>query len=349
MTVRYHMRDGKQIPDYICQKEGIERGGSPCQGVPGDSIDNAIGEALVDSVTPMALEVSLQVQSEVESRVDRVVAFGRQHVERARYEADLARRRFMQVDPDNRLVADTLEAEWNAKLKVLNSAQEEFETKKKIEFQVVTSAQRQEILRLASDFPKLWRDPSTTDRDRKRMARLILDDVTITRNEGITVAARFKGGATRTYELPKPKSAWEIRKTSPEIIKDIDRLLDDHTPEAIAEILNAAGKKSGMGRSFDRIMVHQLRIAYRLHSHATRLKRRGYLTTGELAKNLRVSHHTIKKWVSKGVLAGTKATDKNELMFMMPDDGFLDRVSKSMKRGGQGIFVKKLSQALNEV
>lgn len=117
MTVRYHRRRDGLVPEYVCQREGIERAEGRCQTIPGSSIDARIGELLLAMVTPVTLEVALAVQQELQSRIDEVDRLRHQQVERARYEADLARHRYMQVDPSNRLVADSLEADWNDKLR----------------------------------------------------------------------------------------------------------------------------------------------------------------------------------------------------------------------------------------
>jgi hypothetical protein len=127
MTVRYHNRCTHPVPDYVCQKDGIEHGKPLCQSINGEQIDKAISELLIQTMTPMALDVALAVQQEIQTRLDDVDRLRRKQVERARYESDLAQRRYLHVDPANRLVADALEAEWNSKLRALNDAQQEYE------------------------------------------------------------------------------------------------------------------------------------------------------------------------------------------------------------------------------
>lgn len=349
MTVRYHLRKAVQIPDYLCQREGIQNASARCQAIPGESIDKAIGDALVEAFTPMALEVALKVQFEIESRSEDVLKYGKQQVQRARYDVDLARRRFMQVDPDNRLVADSLESEWNGKLKILETAQAELDLKTKKESLAISQEQKAEIQKLANNFPALWRDPQIQMRDRKRMVRLIIEDVTIKRGPGIEVNLRFKGGAIRTIDLPAPRPAWAIRKTDPEIIKEIDQLLNQHTTEQVASALNTAGKKSGMGQEFTTPMLHRIISCYRLKSYRERLRDLGFHSQKELAKRLQVSTTSIKKWDKIEILNSTIINDKGEKMFKMPDQDFIGRLSRSMKRGGNGIFVKSLTQTLNEV
>jgi len=349
MTIRYHTRRGRLAPDYICQRDGIEQGKGVCQAVPGQALDDAIGSLLVESMTPFALEVALKIQAEVETRTEEADGLRRRHVERARYDVDLARRRFMQVDPENRLVADALEAEWNGKLKSLTEAQEVYEAESKSGGRNVCGTERTAILKLATDFPRLWSDPKTPERERKRMTRLLLDDVTITKSGGIKGAVRFKGGATHVIDLPSPQPAWAMRKTAPEIVREIDRLLDDNTQDEVANLLNKADKRSGMGQAFDRRIIQHIRLNYRLKSHRTRLIERGFISSGELAIKLGVSTSAIHQWGVDGLLQGRKCNDKNEMVFTMPDNGFISRLRAFRKCGKDGSFLRSLSQKLNGV
>jgi hypothetical protein len=130
MTVRYHVRQEHLVPEYVCQQDGIEHAITICQRVIGDHIDNAVGQLLVESVAPLALEVTLSVQQELQTRIEEVDHLRKKQVERARYEADLAQRRYLHVDPANRLVADSLESDWNEKLRALTEAQEQLRATK---------------------------------------------------------------------------------------------------------------------------------------------------------------------------------------------------------------------------
>jgi len=175
MSVRYHNRRGSLNPDYCCVGPENRHGGRRCQGIPGDGIDEAIGKLLLEVMEPVQLEVALAVQKELENRTEEADQLRYREVERARYEADLGRRRYMQVDPDNRLVADQLEADWNAKLRALDEAQQQYEQQCQADRAMLTQQQRQEVHDLASDFPRLWRDERTPQRERKRMVRLLLE------------------------------------------------------------------------------------------------------------------------------------------------------------------------------
>jgi len=165
MTLRYHLRQAGLCPEYVCQRKGIENAEPLCQRIPGAEIDRVVSDMLLEMVNPVTLDVALTVQQELQARLDESDRLRKQQVERARYEADLAQRRYMRVDPENRLVADTLEAEWNQKLRALNETQREYEHRREQDRQVFHEEQRAAILSLAQDFPRLWRDPATEDRD----------------------------------------------------------------------------------------------------------------------------------------------------------------------------------------
>ena len=127
MTVRYHTRSNASHPEYICQADYVQAAGALCQRVPGSGIDAAVGQLLIATLTPLALEVALSVSDELDGRAQDADQLRHRQVERARYHADTARRRYMAVDPDNRLVADTLEADWNESLRELSAAQHDYE------------------------------------------------------------------------------------------------------------------------------------------------------------------------------------------------------------------------------
>ena len=318
MTVRYNTRNGKMLPIYTCQRRGIERGEPACQIIPGQHIDAAVAQLLLDAVSPVALEVTLTVQQELESRASEVEKLAAHQVERARYEADLARRRFMKVDPDNRLVADELEAEWNRKLRVHADAQEEYEQRRKSERASLDEQQRDRILALSSDLPKLWNELTTPDRERKRMVRLLVEDVTLTKDRPVLAQVRFRGGATTTLNVSPALSAWELRQTNPAVITAIDELLDHHTEAQIAEILNKRGFETGTAKRFHPWTVSRLRREYKLRTRYERLRAAGMLDQAEMAKRLGVAPSTIKIWRAAGLLRHHAYNDKGECVFEVP-------------------------------
>ena len=315
MTLRYHQRQGVLVPDYLCQREGIELGQRICQSIPGGPIDETVSDLVVDAMTPLALEVALNVQGELQSQLDDADKLRQDQVQRARYEAELARRRYMQVDPDNRLVADSLEAQWNQKLRELNSAQEEAERGRERDRALLDDDQRKEVLALANDFPRLWRDPKTPQRERKRLIRLLIEDVTLIKGKQITVHVRFKGGATVTRNLPPPKRVWEMWNTDREVVAQIDQLLDHHTDAQSATRLNQLGLSTAKGLPFDGKIVSRIRRERGLKSRHDRLRERGLLTAEEMAKQLGVTRVTVRIWAAHGLLVGHVCNDRMERLY----------------------------------
>ena len=184
MTVRYHQRGGRRVvPDYLCQRDGIERGTVPCQRVPGRDLDAAVGDLLLEVVTPESVRMILAIQDELLARAADAERLRERLVERAQYEADLAQRRYLRVDPENRLVADVLEAEWNAKLRALAAAREAAEEQRQRDQAQLSAAEREAMLGLPCDFAAIWRDPRTADRERKRIVRLLIEDVTVQKDD----------------------------------------------------------------------------------------------------------------------------------------------------------------------
>jgi hypothetical protein len=182
-------------------------------------------------------------------------------------------------------------------------------------------ANNKKVRELADDFPRLWRDPRTCDRDRKRMVRLLLEDATLRKDEAITVDVRFRGGATRSLRLPRPRAAWEMRQLPRETVEEIDRLLEDHTDGEVAQILNGRGVLSGTGRRFGGRRVRVIRRAYELKGRRARLRARGLLTLEEIAARLGVCKDTIKLWRRQGQLPVRchRADDNDRYLYEDPD------------------------------
>jgi len=319
MTIRYKYQAKSRLePVYLCQRNRIERWENSCQYIPGARVDEAISKLLLDSVTPLTLEVALQVQKELENRFNEADKLRKQQVERAEYEANIARRRFMQVDPDNRLVADTLEAEWNEKLGHLQEANDYYEAHRRRESEKLKKVQQQEVLKLTKDFPAIWKNPKTPVREKKRMIRFLIEDVTMIRGEDITLHVRFKGGATKTLKLPLPLKGWQYNMTDPKIVEIVDKLLSDHTYSEIATILNNRGYKSGQGHRIDRRTVVGITHKYKLKTRYARLRATGKLRVNEVASLLGVTVATVRRWGKRGIIKTYPYNDRNGCLYEHP-------------------------------
>ena len=302
MGVHYNVACHQVVPTYVCQEASIRRAEKICQRVPGSVVDQAISNLLLELMQPMTLEIALAVQQEVEGRITETDALRRKHVERAQYEAELACRRYMKVDPDNRLVADSLEAEWNNKLRSLAEAQEQFEQHTQKQRLLIDSQTREQLLSLAADFPRVWNDPSVEPRERKRILRLLIEDVTLINGERIQVHVRLRGGATRSLNLAKPLPIAQIRKTKPEVVAEIDALLDQYCDREVAEILNRRGRRTWQDELFNLKKIAHIRQAFHLKCRYRRLRARGLLTAKEMSVRHGVTFTTINAWGRQGLL-----------------------------------------------
>ena len=294
MTVRYHHRRGQQLPTYMCQRDGIENARPACAAIPGGDLDQAIGRLLHRHPHPARRRSRAAVSAELEHRAAEADALRAAHVQRAHYHADLARRRYLAVDPDNRLVAGSLEADWNTALRALNDAQDTYDKARQRAAAKLTDAQRARIAQLVTDLPAIWNDPATPQRERKRIARLLLTDVTVSRDgDTITAHVRLAGGQHPTLAIPAPLPVGDQRRTPAEVVAAIDELLDQHTSGEIAGILNQRGMTSGTGEPFHRLIIDHIIRAYRLRSRRQRLRATGMLTLAEFAAAHGVSpqHH----------------------------------------------------------
>jgi DNA invertase Pin-like site-specific DNA recombinase len=302
MGVHYSIAYHQVTPTYVCQEASIRKSEKVCQRVPGRVVDEAISNLLLELVQPMTLQVALAVQQEVEARIAETDALRRKHVERAQYEAELARRRYMNVDPDNRLVIDSLEAEWNNKLRNLAETQEQYEQQTQKQRMLVDSQTRSQLLSLAADFQHVWNDSSVEHRERKRILRLLIEDATLINGEEIQAHVRLRGGATRSLHLARPLPIAQIRKTKPEVVTEIDGLLDLYCDREVAEVLNRQERRTWQGEAFNLKKIAHIRQAFNLKSRFSRLRARGLLTAKEMSERFDVTFTTINAWGRKGLL-----------------------------------------------
>jgi len=310
--VRYAARRGRLESWYVCDRGNGAHAEPSCQSIAGSPVDEAIGTLVAEKMTPAAVELALEIRKEIEARQEEADQLRCRAIERARIDADLAQRRFMMVDPQNRLVADTLEAEWNDKLRALAKAREDREREQREDRLVVDEAIRERLFAMTTDFKKLWAEPSTPNRERKRMLAHVIEDVTLIKlpAEGTTkIHVRFMGGKTETLTTLNPKSSAQQVKTQPAIVELVDKLLEEHIYSEIADLLDEQGLRPGgaarrgkQDARFTALRVAYLTHQYGLRSRYDRLREHGMLTKEEMATRLGVCVSTLVSWAEHGIV-----------------------------------------------
>lgn len=312
LRVRYAARRNRLESWYVCDRASSDRCEPNCQSIAGAPIEEAIGLLIAQKMTPAAVELALEIRDEITARQQEADRLRSRAVERAQIDADLAQRRFMMVDPGNRLVASTLEAEWNDKLRILAKARDDVEHERREDRLAVDQAIRERLVAMTTDFKKIWADPTLPNRERKRLLAHIVEDVTLVKlaSEGTTkIHVRFRGGKTETLTTLNPKSSAAQVKTPTTIVNLVDKLLDDHIYEEIAELLNKQGLHPGgsarrgkQGARFTALRVGYLVHEYELRSRYDRLRDRGLLTKEEMAARLGIHVQTLVRWADHGIV-----------------------------------------------
>ena len=354
---KYKARRGQLESWYVCDRASGAKDAPYCQSIAGRPVDEAVGRRVAERMTPAAVELALEIRSEIEARQEEADQLRCRAMERAQVEADLAERRFMRVDPNNRLVADTLEADWNNKLRALAKAREEREQARREDQFVLDEAVRDRLRTLTTDFQRLWADPTTSNRERKRMLAHVIEDVTLIKlpGEGITrIHVRFKGGKTETLMTLNPKSSAQQIKTPPKIVELVDQLLDHHVYSKIAAILNERGFRPGgsarPGRGADGFTAK--RVAYLMHTYGLcsrydRLRKRGMLNRKEMAERLGIHELTVERWAKYGIIKAHLYNDNGWQLYEVPGPNLPTKHSSRWDRlVDRAAVVRESSQSL---
>ena len=311
MTVRY-MPDGLR-PIYVCAQLHTQFAAQTCQFIRGDGIDAAVAQLLLAAIEPAQLTIALEAIEHLEAQARAIDHQWHLRIERARYEAERARRRYEAVEPEFRLVARSLERDWNEKLSVLEQLERDYTETAPAASRHVSEAQRQGIVDLVHDLPAVWQAETTTHAERKHVVRLLIKDVMVTKLEKtVRVDVRWQTQACSTLEVARPKPAYVIRRTAPEVIERIGQLARTHIDIEIATRLNDAGYRSGQGGAFTARMVKGLRYAYGIKSGCplgpvacpTGQRGDGRYSAQAAAALLNVTVYTIADWCKSGRLDG---------------------------------------------
>jgi Recombinase zinc beta ribbon domain/Recombinase len=252
LTVRYK-GNGGLYPMYQCQwkhREGLSS--RACLEIASTPLDKAVADRVVGAITPVTIELALAALSNLEERDREIGAQWRMRIERARYDADLAERRYQEVDPSNRLIAATLETRWNDAMQRMHDLEAELAAFERQAMRAVTADQKQQILQLAGDFPRLWAASTTASRDRKRILRLLVSDITVTKGpepKVVRLHVRWQGGKTETLQLKLPQNRADAIRYPKPIVARIRELAVDHHDDEIVALMRSGGYTSSTKKS----------------------------------------------------------------------------------------------------
>ena len=327
--LRVYYQGRASSPGYHCPASTIVNGrGSYCLRVGGRQVDDAVAKAFLAALTPAGVEASLEAAALVEGDRDAALEQWRLAVERARYEAERAERRFRVVEPENRLVARTLETEWNQRLAEFESTKAELARREELRPRSLTAQQRDTLRMLGADLERVWSAPTTTDRDRKELLRTLLEEVIVapeSEQNSIRLTLRWLGGAITELEVQRRSRIPPIR-TDEDTIALVRRLADHYPDATIAGVLNRQGRRTAHGGRFTASKVAGLRRYWKIPRYQPPPESPDgeLVTVAKAAEILDVAPSTIHRWLNDGFIAGEQLTPGAPWRIRITDD-FRDR------------------------
>jgi DNA invertase Pin-like site-specific DNA recombinase/predicted DNA-binding transcriptional regulator AlpA len=345
-----HYTGRNAAPGYHCSGKNIVEGrGVYCLNVGGVPIDQAVVDAFLKALTPAAREATELAAQQLEASHDAALAQWRLAVERARYEAERAERQYRAVEPENRLVARTLETEWERRLRDLAAAETELDRREQQRPRTLSPEEKKKIHSLSSDLDKVWRAPTTTDRDRKELWRALLEEVMVTVHPPERCAhltLRWKGGALTAIALCLPRTKPRGLHTDEDTISLLGRLAVHYPDDVIAGILNRQGRRTASGERFTANQVGSLRRYRHIppYEPPTEPPTGDLVTLKEAAQSLGLAASTLHRWINDGFLAGEQITPGAPWRIRLTDElcgrfveqtpaGYLPMLEATMKLG----------------
>ncbi len=296
MRTSYHT----ERPSYECSSHRDLLTTPACRSVAAATVDDAVARMLLDALTPEQVALALSAADEVAGRRQRVSRAAELAVERARYEAGRAERAFCQVEPENRLVARSLEARWEDRLAALAEAGQALEAARDAQPPLPGRA---ELEKLAADLPALWHAPATSSKDRKRLLRTLIADITLLPGQQpgqVRIGIRWHTGATDELVTDRPIHSGTARRTPAAAVELARQLGPATSNDELARRLNAAGLTTGHGRPFDVKAVQWIRHAYNIPAPAPYAG--GEIPVAEAARRLGCTTSVIYYWIESAQL-----------------------------------------------
>ncbi len=314
LHIYYSGKNG--TPGYYCGNSHVVNGrGERCLRVGGLRIDRAVAQAFLNAVTPAGMEAALQAEQHCEAEYQATIQQWQRQVERAEYEAQRAERRYRSVEPENRLVARTLEAQWEQRLSELAAAQAELARQEQQRPEPLTDEQREHLRTLGQDLQRVWDAPTTTDRDRKELLNLLLEEVNIRLDKSDTqstahLVLRWRGGAIEELTVDLRVCRQPTIRTDERTIDLLRRLACHYDDALIAGVLNRQGRRTATGQRFTANHVSSLRRYRKIprYDPSTANQEGDLVTIQKAAEILGLAPSTIHRWLAEGFIAGEQLT-----------------------------------------
>ena len=307
LSVNYKKEKGSTYWQYVCGHVGK---GEPfshksCICVSGRVVDQAVSDIILQRLTPDAVKTAEEVWRELDNRKSAEDQYFILQIEKARYEAELAKKRYMNADPENRLVAAELERLWNERMAQLAKASEDLNKHKSAVRTGQAGPDIEQLFTFPERLESAWRDNALNITDKKRIVRCLVEDVTFALlGDEIMIGIRFKGGLTECVNVRRPLKKYEMWTTAPEIVEYIREASKKYPVDEIVEQLNNQGKRSGKGFAFTLASVRGIQYQYGIPSLKAHLRSIGYLSTEEKAERMGISANALNKRRKSGIYTG---------------------------------------------
>jgi hypothetical protein len=343
LTVRYK-GNGGLYPLYECnwrKREGLSS--TSCMDIRADLIDTAVAKRVLQVIQPNQIELALKAVEELETREKVVCRQWEMRIERSRYEAQLAERRYLEVDPSNRLVAATLESRWNTAMLKLEELKQQYAQFQEKQLNVATCEQKQQVMALAKDFPRVWHASTTNPKDKKRMLRLLIKDITVERladRKQSVLHIRWIGGACEDLVVDFPPKMPDRIRYPDHFVERIRNLSKKYTDQQIVETLKKEDQLSSTGKPFTVSMVKWIRYKHRIPSNQQ--KEPGELTVKQVAEKFHISNHVVYYWIKRGIIKARRLNQNAPYWIGIDhqlEQELLDRISQSSKIQRQNLDV----------
>jgi len=297
---------GKLLPKYVCGNKRTDGPDGCHEVVSADGVDAAISDMVVRYLSPEALALTVDVQDEVNRRRQEHRRYFQLQLEKAKHEEDMARLRYMNVDPTNRLVALELEASWNRKLRELDSARKKLE-EETVKNQFPTKGELETAtIQISENFNVIWTSSGLKNEDKKRIVRYLIKDVTVKRTDHYTAVVQvcFQGGATETAEVPVARPRYKEIETPKDVIEFLEKEAENHPYTQLTSMLNEQGYSRQCRRPFTPKNIHRIMKDYGIKSMKQRYLDRGWLTLFETADRMGITPQGLKYRVKNGKYDG---------------------------------------------